>query len=455
MADWTGVARTLANVRAFVAHRVTHPRTPYYLLIGATLLLVVLGLLEVFSASTVNDLMFGLPELSTFDRQLVAALIGLGLMLLAARLPPRAYRALAYPLLFATILLLMLVLVIGRENNGNQNWLVFGGLTIQPSEFAKLALVLWGADLLVRKEKLLTSWKHLLVPLLPGGALVIGLVMLGGDMGTSVIIVAIVLALLWTTGAPARLFGTTLVTSTMLALLAVAVRPSRARRFTGFLNPAADPQGSGYQALHSFGALSSGGLFGVGLGASRAKWGGLPAAQTDFIFAIIGEELGLIGALTVLALFVAIGYAGFRIAMRDDDPFVRLVAAATTTWLMVQAVINLGAVLGVLPIAGVPLPFVSYGGSSLLPSMFAVGMLLSFARRRRRPKDADGGAPAHTRGTEATGTGMLPASRLSRREAVSVTLTRVASRPASRDRGIAGGGQRSDSAGRGTREHGG
>ena len=361
--------------------RGTHPMLPYYFLIGATFLLITVGLLEVYSASTVHNLLTGKPELGTIERQAVSAAIGVPIMIIAARLPVRFYRALAYPLLIVTLLMLLAVLALGHvSTGGNQNWLVFGPLTIQPSEFAKFALVLWGADLLARKEKRLVSWDHLIVPLLPMSGLIIGLVMLGGDMGTSMIIAAIAFALLWVVGAPGRLFAALTGSAAGLATIAVLLRPSRVRRFTAFLDPTADPQGTGFQAVHSFSALSTGGWFGVGLGASREKWGSLPEAQTDFIFAIIGEEMGLIGALAVLLLFGLIGYAGVRIALRAQDTFVRLAAGAVTAWLMAQVMINLGAVLGVLPIAGVPLPFVSYGGSSLLPSMAAIGMLVSFAR---------------------------------------------------------------------------
>jgi cell division protein FtsW len=385
-----GVRATLRWLRpgGVPGGRPVHPMLPYYFLIGATFLLVAVGLLEVYSASTVHNLLTGKAELSTVERQAISAVIGIPMMIVAARLPVRFYRAAAYPLLLVTLVLLVAVLAFGSvSTGGNKNWLVLGPLTIQPSEFAKFALVLWGADLLARKERRLAGWDHLIVPLLPMSGLIVGLVMLGGDMGTSIIIAAIAFALLWVVGAPGRLFTTLTGSAAALAAVAVLIRPSRVRRFTAFLDPTADPQGTGFQALHSFSALSTGGWFGVGVGASREKWGSLPEAQTDFIFAIIGEELGLIGALAVLALFGLIGFAGARIALRADDAFVRLAAAAVTAWLMVQVMINLGAVLGILPIAGVPLPFVSYGGSSLLPSMAAIGMLVSFSR-------APGAAPA-------------------------------------------------------------
>ena len=399
---WIGQARTgLAQ-----AHRwLRHPMAPYFILIGATTLLVGIGLLEVYSASTTNNLVSGKPELGTIAKQAMSVAIGIPLMVVAARLPVRFYRLLAYPLLLVSLLLLLMVLAFGQvSDGGNQNWLQFGPLTIQPSEFAKFALVLWGADLLERKEKRLASWDHLIVPLLPMAGLIVGLVMLGGDMGTSMVIVAITFSLLWVVGAPGRLFTVVSGGAGGLATLAVLMRPSRVRRFTEFLSStSADPTGTGYQAAQGFSALSSGGWFGVGLGASREKWGQLPEAQTDFIFAIIGEELGLFGTLSVLALFIVLGYAGLRIALDATDGFVRLAAAAVTGWLTAQTLINLGAVLGVLPIAGVPLPFVSYGGSSLLPSLAAVGMLLSFARSQYRnaplPADAaDGGGPAEGEG---------------------------------------------------------
>jgi cell division protein FtsW len=381
-------ARTgLAQARQWLRH----PMAPYFMLIGATALLVGIGLLEVYSASTTNNLVTGKPELGTIAKQAASAAIGVPLLIVAARLPVRVYRLMAYPLLIVTLILLVAVLAFGQvSTGGNQNWLVIGPLTLQPSEFAKFALVLWGADLLDRKAKRLTSWDHLIVPLLPMAGVIIGLVMLGGDMGTSMVIAAIAFSLLFVAGAPARLFTVLTGGAAGLATLAVLIRPSRVRRFTEFLSStSADPTGTGYQAAQGFSALSSGGWFGVGLGASREKWGQLPEAQTDFIFAIIGEELGLFGALSVLALFVLVGYSGLRIALSAQDGFVRLASASVTGWLMAQTLINLGAVLGVLPIAGVPLPFVSYGGSSLLPSLAAVGMLLSFARTQYRLGPAD------------------------------------------------------------------
>jgi cell division protein FtsW len=314
--------------------------------------------------------------------------IGLPLMWLASRMPVAAWRAFAYVGLLASVALLFLVVFAGVEVNGNKNWLDFGGpFRIQPSELAKLSLVLWGADLLARKQKLLSQWKHLLVPFVPVGAFVLLLVLLGGDLGTAIILAVILASLLYVAGAPARLF----VWATMPALAVIAVmlqtRSARLARITDWLHPnQSDPLGGGFQALHGKYALASGGWWGAGLGGSKEKWGSLPEAHTDFIFAIIGEELGLVGTLAVLALIGAIGYAGMRVAVAATDPFVRLAASGVTAWILVQALVNVGAVLGVLPITGVPLPLVSYGGSALVPTMLGLGMLLSFARPRRRAR---------------------------------------------------------------------
>jgi cell division protein FtsW len=271
---------------------------------------------------------------------------------------------------------------IGRNVDGATRWIPLpGGFNLQPSELGKLSLALWGADLLVRKKKLLGEWKHLFVPLLPVAGLVLGLVMLEPDMGTTLATVSVVVALLWVVGTPLRYFAVFLASLVSLAGVLAVAEPYRMARLMSFLDPFADPQGSGYQAVQGLYALSSGGWFGLGLGASREKWaGGLPNAHTDYVFAIIGEELGLLGTLSVLVLFGTLTYAGVRIAKRSSDPFARLAASGVTAWLAAQSLINIGAVVGMVPITGIPLPLVSFGGSALIPTMVAIGMLLSFAR---------------------------------------------------------------------------
>ncbi|MFJ5528493.1 putative lipid II flippase FtsW [Streptomyces sp. NPDC093261] len=361
------------------------PLTAYYLILGGSLLITVLGLVMVYSASQITALQMSLPGSYFFRKQFLAASLGALLLLLASRMPVKLHRALAYPILAGGVFLLVLVQVpgIGVAVNGNQNWISLGGsFQIQPSEFGKLALVLWGADLLARKQdkRLLTQWKHMLVPLVPVTFMLLGLIMLGGDMGTTIILTAILFGLLWLAGAPTRLFAGVLTVAMVLAAIAIETSPHRLNRLAciGATDPG--PNDICWQGVHGIYALASGGIFGSGLGASVEKWGQLPEAHTDFIFAVTGEELGLAGTLSVLALFAALGYAGIRVAGRTEDPFVRYAAGGVTTWITAQAVVNIGAVLGLLPIAGVPLPLFSYGGSALLPTMFAIGLLIAFAR---------------------------------------------------------------------------
>ncbi|WP_431044898.1 putative lipid II flippase FtsW [Streptomyces sp. P1-3] len=361
------------------------PLTAYYVILGASLLIIVLGLVMVYSASQIKALQSGLAPSYFFRKQLFAAALGGVLMLLAARTPIKLHRALAYPLLAVSVFLMCMVQVpgIGVAVNGNQNWISFGGpFLLQPSEFGKLALVLWGADLLARKrdKRLLTQWKHLLVPLVPAAGVLICLIMMGGDMGTAIIVTAILFGVLWLAGAPTRLFVGVLSVAAAIGILLIKSSANRMSRLAciGATDPG--PNDQCWQAVHGIYALANGGWFGSGLGASMEKWGELPEPHTDFIFAITGEELGLAGTLSVLALFAALGYAGIRVAGRTEDPFVRYAAGGVTTWVTAQAVVNIGAVLGLLPIAGVPLPLFSYGGSALLPTMFAIGLLIAFAR---------------------------------------------------------------------------
>ncbi|MCQ6556053.1 putative lipid II flippase FtsW [Streptomyces sp. C10-9-1] len=369
------------------------PLTSYYLIFGSSLLITVLGLVMVYSASIIQALEYSLPASYFFRKQFLAALIGGALLLAASRMPVPLHRALSYPLLMGAVFLMVLVQVpgIGHSVNGNQNWIHLGGpFQLQPSEFGKLALILWGADLLARKQdkRLLTQWKHLLVPLVPVAFLLLGLIMLGGDMGTAIILAAVLFGLLWLAGAPTRLFAGVLGVAVLAGFVLIRTNENRMSRLQCIGASDLGPRGECWQAVHGIYALASGGWFGSGLGASVEKWGQLPEPHTDFIFAVTGEELGLAGTLSVLALFAALGYAGIRVAGRTEDPFVRYAAGGVTTWITAQAVVNIGAVLGLLPIAGVPLPLFSYGGSALLPTMFAVGLLIAFARQDPAAKAA-------------------------------------------------------------------
>ncbi len=310
--------------------------------------------------------------------------LGVPLFWMAVRLPPRAYRVLAYPALALAIVALLAVLVpgIGVGVYGARRWIDLGPMQVQPSEFAKIAILLWGGDLLARKQQLgtLRRARHLFLPLLPGFALVATLVMLEPDLGTTACFMLILLGLLWMVGMPMRYF-TLVVAFIGLTITALAVAaPYRLQRLTTYLHPFKDAQNTGFHTVEGLYALASGGIFGVGLGQGTSKYGWVPNANTDYVFAIIGEELGLIGCLTVLGLFAVLAYAGLRVARRNADPFVRLVAGAATVWLCGQAVINIGYVTGLLPVTGIPLPFISAGGTSLLGSIFVLGMMVSFAR---------------------------------------------------------------------------
>lgn len=395
------------------------PLAAYRLMLVSTLLLLAIGLVMVFSASSVRSYADTGSVFSIGLKQATFILVGLPLMYVTSRLPVRVYRAAAYPLLLASLALLVIVLIVGKEVKGATSWIPLPlGFNLQPSELVKPALALWGADLLVRKHKLLGEHRHLLVPLLPVTGLVLGLVMLQPDFGTSVAICSVVIALLWVVGTPIRLFGgLCAVLAAGAGLLAIS-SPHRVARLLSFRDPFADAEASGYQAVQGFYALSSGGWFGLGPGASREKWsGGLPEAHTDYVFAIIGEEFGLLGTLSVVVLFAALIYSGVQVAQQASDPFVRLVTSAVTAWFACQAILNMGAVVGLLPITGIPLPLMSFGGSAMLPTLASIGMLLSFAR------DTSAGPPAPARGARPGPRG--PAADRSRPVTVSTTARKA------------------------------
>ncbi len=368
------------------------PLTSYYLVLSITALLLGLGLVMVQSTASVADLTAGLSPYSDFKKQLLGAVIGVPLMWAAARSSPRVFRAFAYPLLAIAVLGLGLTLIhgVGVSQNGAARWISIGGQQVQPSEIAKLALVVWGADLLARKERLghLVDWRHMLVPLMPGAGLLCLLVMTGDDLGTTFILLVIFLALLWVIGTPGRVFGGLLILMALAMTLMIISAKYRFERLTGFFSTQGGPTGPYMQRIQGKYAIASGGPLGVGLGASREKWGWVPESTSDFIFAILGEELGLVGTLCVTFLYGGLAFAGLRIARRVPDMFSRLAATAITAWIVLQAIVNIGAVIGVLPITGVPLPLVSAGLSSLLVTLIALGMLMSFARLEPGAREA-------------------------------------------------------------------
>ncbi|SDS74381.1 putative lipid II flippase FtsW [Jiangella sp. DSM 45060] len=367
------------------------PLASYYLVLGSAGLLLVLGLIMVFSASSVmSRVQFGYPYYY-FARQLGWVIVGLPMAWVASRMPARLIRRFGLPMLVVAAMLLALTFVpgLGVTRGGNTNWLDLGGpFLIQPSEPAKLALIVWGAGMFALKGRLLTQWKHLMIPFVPVAAAIVALTIGQRDLGTALVLMAIVLTLLWVVGVPTWLFGLALGVVGVVGAYFVTASENRMSRVVSFLDPFSDFSGTGYQAANSIYAFATGGWWGSGLGASRLKWGQLPEAHTDFIFSILGEELGLPGALMVLGLFFALGFAGIRIAMRTTDTFTRLAAAGITGWLIVQAIINLGSVLVVFPVIGVPLPLVSYGGASMVVVIVAVGILMALAKEEPGAREA-------------------------------------------------------------------
>ncbi len=379
------VARRIATARrAWTDSGRARPPT-YLLLVSTIAVLNVIGLVMVLSASSVQSLSNYGSAWFFFERQLLWCTLGVVAFVVLARVDYRMWRKYVTPLLIVSVGLLLLVLVpgIGIMVSGSRRWLGVGAIRIQPSEIAKLALLLYCADVMARREKDLHDWRLVLRPVLLVFAVIALLVMREPDMDSTIVLALIVGTALIVGGIRAKhlvVIGSTGVG--LAAVLAIAEPYRRARVFT-FLDPLADKSNAGYQITQSLIALGSGGWTGVGLGASRAKWMFLPNAHTDFIFAIIGEELGLVGCLIVVGLFLAFAVLGTRVAMHAPDRFGMLLAAGVTVWVVGQAVINIGAVIGLLPVSGIPLPFVSFGGSALLFTMAAAGLLANVARQAR------------------------------------------------------------------------
>jgi cell division protein FtsW len=365
--------------------RSTAPSTGYVLLFAVIVVLNLVGLVMVLSASSVNALHVEGSSFYYFERQLMWLFFGTILFIIMLRFDYRRLRRLAVPLLGLSIALLVLVLVpgIGVNANGSSRWIGVGGFGIQPSEFAKLGVLLFAADLLSRRAAWIDDTRVTLRPVLVVFAVIAGLIMLQPNLGTTIVIASITFAMLFSAGIPLGPLAGYGTAGVVLAAGASMGESYRRARLFAFMDPWKDPLNTGYQTIQSQVSVASGGWFGVGLGASRAKWGFLPFAHTDFIFAIISEELGLVGALLVVALFVGLGFLGVRAAVRARDDFGRLLAIGITTWFCVQAFVNIGAVIGILPITGVPLPFISFGSSAMLANMAAAGVLCNVCRQSR------------------------------------------------------------------------
>lgn len=355
----------------------------YFLLLGTTIFLTAFGLVMVLSSSAIESYTADEGFFGTAARQALFAAIGIPLMLVASRMPPQFWKKWAWPaLVFGGALQLLVFSPLGYGYGGNQNWISIGGFTMQPSEFVKLALIVWVAWVLAAKQDLLTDWKHVLIPIGPiaGGA--IGLVLLGGDLGTAAVMFLIVFGCLFFAGVKLRFLAVGFAAVAAGALLFATTSSSRVSRISLWMNGCAPEDYSGlcWQPQHATWALASGGLFGRGLGNSDTKWNWLPHASSDYIFAIIGEELGLIGCAVVLGLFVVMTIAFVRILRATNDVFERVAVAGVMIWVVGQAFINIAVVLELLPVLGVPLPLISQGGTALLAVLLAIGVVLSFAR---------------------------------------------------------------------------
>lgn len=347
-----------------------------------TSLLVGIGLIMVLSSSSITSYLDEQGFFGGFWRQATYAVIGIPLMLIAAAFPTLFWKRWAWLFLGLGLLLQLLVFTpIGIEVYGNRNWIQIGSFGGQPSEVLKLALIVWIGTILVRKEPLLGQPKHEVIPVIfPGALIALGLVLLGRDLGTTLVMGITVLGAMYFGGVSWKTLTATSLGAAALSAVFVVTSPNRMNRLFGHLAGNEDYSGLGWQPLHGLWALAGGGVFGVGLGGSKAKWSWLPAADNDYIFAIIGEELGLVGALLVIALFVALAAVMLRVIARARDRFGRAVVGGILVWIVGQAFINIGVVIGVFPVLGVPLPLISSGGTALIACLLAMGVVVSIAR---------------------------------------------------------------------------
>lgn len=372
------------------------PTASYFIILVATLALTGFGLVMVLSASSIEAYDGGEgSSFSVFGRQAAFAVAGLVVLWVFSRFSTTLWRRLAWPVLILGISLQVLPFIpgLGAEVNGSTSWIRIGGFQAQPAEAGKFALALWMGVVLGTKQRLLGQWKHVLIPAGPVLLAMVGIILAGRDLGTALIVMLLALGALFISGIPMRMIVTFVAIIGLACTLLVVTSANRmARIMAMFGSPHTateeDALGQYWQSNHGLFALASGGWTGVGLGASREKWSWLPEAHNDFIFAIIGEELGLVGSVIVIALFALLGYGFIRVIMRSDDMFVKITTAAVFAWIIGQATVNVGVVITVLPVIGVPMPMVSYGGSALMAVLAGIGLVLSFARGEPGAKEA-------------------------------------------------------------------
>jgi cell division protein FtsW len=388
-------------------------RLEWHVLLFVTLALVAFGLVMVYSATSAPAALGNGNPTGYLERQAAYALIGLVLLVVAARTPYRAWRNLAPGLVLVALALCVAVLAIGTPVNGARRWLTLGPAVFQPSELAKLAIALWAAAYLARRPAPRTL-AELMKPIGTVAAIFCALIVIEPDLGTAICIVVMLSALLLVSGTPLPTLGAAGAIACSLGALAIWLEPYRRERLLSFLNPWDDAQNTGFQSVQALIAMGSGGIFGKGLGQGVQKINFLPEAHTDMIFAVIAEELGLIGSTLVIGAYAALGYAGLRVALQCSDPFAKRLAAALTALICGQAAVNLAAVMGVAPLTGIPLPLVSAGGSSLVVALTAVGVLLNIASgagRRVAAVPDRGGRDGRARPARSGGRGRASSAR--------------------------------------------
>lgn len=372
--------RPFQGIRDWFNAKVGRPTASYYWIIGTTVALTMIGRMTVLSASTAETISQGKDPYDLFIKESGFAVLGLVLMFVLSCMRPTFWRKAGPLLILLAVALLALVFTpLGVNVNGNLNWLAFGPLQFQPSEAAKLALAVWMGVVLAAKGRLVREFWHVVLPVGVGAAIILALILLGHDLGTAVIVGMMVLAGLMFAGVRWWTLSLAVVAATLVALISNLTSDNRTSRFASWLGDCSQP-GACDQYLNGAYALASGGWFGVGLGQSRQKWNWIPEAHNDFIFAIIGEEFGLLGTIVILGLYAVLAYSIFRVINTRNDTMSRVVCGMILTWIVGQAAVNIAVVVGLLPVIGVPLPLISYGGTALIMVLAAVGVMLSFSR---------------------------------------------------------------------------
>jgi len=378
-------ANPLNNFKAWLQDNFRAESIYFYRLAGLTGFLVVFGLVMVLSSSSIDSLVANRDAYYIFSRQFLYALIGLALMLVIASLPLNFIKNRVGLVLLIGFGLQFAVPFIGISVNGNTNWLSIAGFTLQPSEFLKLALIMYMGWFISNREFEMDNPQRVLYPLLAVGGLAVLLVMFGRDLGTAVIFSFIIFGTLLMTGAPGKILGRLALLAVGLAAVATATSASRMARITAWLNPgSASSDAFNWQFEHGTWALAAGGIFGVGLGNSKMKWSWIPEVENDFIFAVIGEELGLVGAMVVIGMFALLIASLIRVMLRAQSTFARVTTLGVVIWILSQSAVNIAVVLGVLPVLGVPLPLISAGGSSLIATLAGIGLVLAFEKDNHR-----------------------------------------------------------------------